>query len=68
MVVFPLKATVGRGFTVTTALPVISPACAVHLLSDKAVTVYVRLLVGDTEITYGLAVMPVKFVGVVPSV
>ncbi len=39
IVVVPLITLVGRGFTVTTALPVISPACAVHLLSDKAVKV-----------------------------
>ena len=39
IIVVPLKATVGRGFTVTTALPIISPACATQLASDKAVMV-----------------------------
>ena len=48
-VVLPLSETVGRAFTVITALPVISDAIAVHLLSLNPVTVYVFVLVGDTE-------------------
>ena len=35
----PVKLTVGNGFTVTVALPVISPACAVQFASVSAVTV-----------------------------
>ena len=39
LVVVPLIAEVGRGFTVTTALPVLSPAIAVQLASVSVVTV-----------------------------
>jgi hypothetical protein len=39
IVAFPVTAADGRGFTVTTALPVRSPACAVHLESLRVVTV-----------------------------
>ena len=39
MVALPLAAEVGRELTVTTALPVRSPACAVQLASVRLVTV-----------------------------
>ena len=39
IVVLPLITEVGRAFTVTVALPVLSPACAVQLSSLNAVTV-----------------------------
>ena len=44
----PLIAIVGRVFTVITALPLMPPANAVHLLSLMAVTLYVLVDVGDT--------------------
>ena len=52
----PLTTAVGRALTVTTALPVISPAWAEPLASESAVTVYVMELVGLTPRAAGLAV------------
>jgi hypothetical protein len=58
----------GLGLTVITALPVISPANAVHFESLRAVTVYVDVVVGLTLAINGLVVIPVTDTGVVPSV
>ena len=46
--VVPLKTAVGRSFTVTIALPLISPGIALHLVSFIDVRVYVFVEVGDT--------------------
>src|SRR6185369_10709878 len=54
----PLTTAVGRGFTVITALPVRSPACAVHFESVRAVTVYVVVALGLTLRVAGLAATP----------
>ena len=68
IVALPLITDVGLGLTVTTALPVISPAWAVQFASLTAVTVYVVVTVGLTLKVYGLALMPPTVTGVVPSV
>ncbi len=57
-----------RLFTVTVALPVLSPDCDVQFASLKAVTVYVFVEDGLTVKVYGLVVIPVTLTGVVPSV
>ena len=51
MVANPLTeiALVGRELTVTRALPVMSAAIAVHLESESADTVYVFVVMGDTD-------------------
>ena len=59
---------VGLAFTVTTALPVRSPDCAVQFASLNAVTVYVFVELGLTVKVYGLDVIPLTLTGVVPSV
>src|SRR5207249_11080315 len=59
-----LTTDVGLGFTVTTALPVRSPACAMHLESLSAVTGYV---VVDDGLTLRLAGLEVAPVCVIPS-
>src|ERR1041385_8676943 len=44
LVALPLTTAVGRGLTVTTALPVRSPGLAVQCASVKAVTLYVMFV------------------------
>jgi len=65
--VVPLITLVGRALTVTTALPVLSPAIDVQLASLNTVTVYVFVDVGLTTTVYGLTVMPATGTDVVPS-
>ena len=64
----PLITLVGLALTVTTALPVLSPACEAQFASLAAVTVYVVVVDGLTLNVYGLALMPPTVTGVVPSV
>ena len=67
IVAVPLITLVGRGLTVTTALPVLSAAIDVHFESLSTVTVYVFVDVGLTTTVYGLTVMPATGTDVVPS-
>ena len=69
IVAVPLVTEVGRGITVTVALPVLSPACEIQFTSLNAVTVYVvEAIIGVTLKVYGLDAIPVTVTGVVPSV
>ena len=67
MVADPLMTAVGRVFTVTMALPLISPGVALQL-SLTEVNVYVLVEVGDTVNKYVLAIMPLTVTGTAPSV
>jgi hypothetical protein len=66
--VLPLITLVGLALTVITALPDISPVCAVHFESISAETVYMDVVAGLTLAVYGLAVIPVTDTAVEPSV
>jgi hypothetical protein len=68
IVALPLITLVGRGLTVTKALPVLSAPMAVQFTSLSADIVYVLVELGLTLKVYGLAAMPDTVVGVVPSV
>jgi hypothetical protein len=68
MVFDPLRTAVGRAFTVTTALPVISAGNDEHLLSFTAVSVYVFVVDGDTAKVYVLVLTLLTVIGMVPSV
>ena len=68
MVFVPLKTAVGRGFTVTIALPLRSDAIDEHLLSLAEDKVYVWIDEGVTVNEYGLALIVLMVTGVTPSV
>jgi hypothetical protein len=68
IVAVPLITLVGLGLTVTTALPVLSPAIEVQLTSLSAVTVYVFVDAGLTITVYGFTAIPTTDTGVTPSV
>ena len=61
----PVKTAVGKGLTVTTAVPLNVP---VQLALLTAVKEYVFVDAGLTLMVYGLAAIPVMVLGVVPSV
>ncbi len=62
----PEMVAVGFGFTVTIAVPV--KLVPTQFTSETAVKEYVVVALGETEIKYGLAVIPEIVTGVVPSV
>jgi hypothetical protein len=66
MVAVPLIVAVGRGFTVTTALP--EPVLEQVVASLTPVTVYVVVETGLTLNVYGVVAIPLTVTGVTPSV
>jgi hypothetical protein len=67
IVAFPLMLAVASGFTVMTALPVISAPMAVQFASERAVTVYVVVAENTGANWYGEDVIPFTTVELVPS-